>query len=118
MGFIIFVGNACFILSDREILCCGLCMNEDLRYYKGKFKVAVLSQSEGNYTVEALEDFEDDVYGRVEKVKAGERRIVAPNLLFKRKELPPIVKEHVYELKMEKKVKELVEEAEKQEKDR
>ncbi len=89
-----------------------------MRYYKGKFKVAVLSESEGNYVVEALEDFEDDVYGNVERVRVGERRIVAPNLLFKRKGLPPTVREHAYELNMEKKVKKLVEEEEKKEKER
>ena len=93
-------------------------MSKDVRYYRGKFKVAVLSESEGNYVVEALESFEDDVYGNVEKVKVGERRIVAPNLLLKRKGLPPVVKEHAYELKMEKKVKKLVEEEEKKEKER
>ena len=93
-------------------------MSKDVRYYRGKFKVAVLSESEGNYVVEALESFEDDVYGNVEKVKVGERRIVAPNLLFKRKGLPPVVKEHAYELKMEKKVKKLVEEEEKKEEER
>jgi len=92
-------------------------MGKDVRYYKGKFKVAVLSESEGNYVVEALEGFEDDVYGKMEKVKAGERRIVAPNLLFKRRGLPPVVKEHAYELKMEKKLKKLVEEEEKKEKE-
>ena len=35
-------------------------MSRDVRYYKGKFKVAVLSESEGNYVVEALEGFEDE----------------------------------------------------------
>ncbi len=83
-------------------------MSEDVRYYKGKFRVAVLSISEGNYVVEALEGFEDEVYGKVERVKVGERRIVAPNLLFKRKSLAPMVKEHAYELKMERKLKKLV----------
>jgi len=43
-------------------------------------------------------------------VKKGERRIVAPNLLFQREALPPPMKEHVYELKMEKKLKRLVDE--------
>jgi len=83
-----------------------------VRYYKGRFKVAVLSESKGNYVVEALEGFEDDVYGKVEKVKVGERRIVAPNLLFKRKGFVPMVKEHEYELKMERKLKKLVEDEE------
>jgi hypothetical protein len=87
-------------------------MSKDVRYYKGKFKVAVLSMSEGNYVVEALEGFEDEVYGKLEKVKVGETRIVAPNLLFKRKGLMPMVKEHAYELNMEKKLKKLVTEEE------
>lgn len=87
-------------------------MGRDVRYYKGKFKVAVLAESEGNYVVEALEGFEDEVYGKVERVKVGERRIVAPNLLFKRKGYVPMVKEHEYELKMERKLKRLVTEEE------
>jgi len=46
-------------------------------------------------------------------VKTGERHIVVPNLLFKMKSMPPLVKEHVYELKMEKKLKRLIAEEEK-----
>ncbi len=87
----------------------------DIRYYKGKFKVRVLTQSKGNWIVEALEPFEDIVYEEKVKVKAGERRFVAPNLLSKKEELPPPVKEHTYELKMEKKLKKLVEAEEKKE---
>lgn len=83
-------------------------MSKEIRYYKGKYKVAVLSESRGNWLVKALESFEDEVNGKKVKVKARERRIVAPNLLFKRKGLPPPVKEHVYELNMEKKLKRLV----------
>jgi hypothetical protein len=33
---------------------------------------------------------------------------VTPNLLFKKKSLAPPLKEHVYELKMEKKLKHLI----------
>jgi len=58
--------------------------------------------------VEALEAFEDIVDEEKTQVKAGEQRIVPPNLVFKEKTLPPIVKEHEYELKMEKKLKRLV----------
>ena len=87
-------------------------MSEDVRYYKGKYRVKVLTESKGNWIVEALESFEDEVEGEKVKVKAGERRIVAPNLLFKREGLPPPVKEHVYELKMEKKLKRMVDEEE------
>ncbi len=90
-------------------------MSRDVRFYKGKYKVAVLSESEGNWVVRALEPFEDEVYGEKVKVKAGETRIVAPNMLFRREGLPPVVKEHTYELKMERKLKKLVVEEEKKE---
>ena len=85
----------------------------EIRYYKGKYKVRVLTESRGNWIVEALEPFEDVVNDEKVEVKAGERRIVAPNLLFKRKGLPPPVKEHTYELKMEKRLKRYVEKEEK-----
>jgi len=85
----------------------------EIRYYKGKHKVKVLTESRGNWIVEALEPFEDEVQGEKVKVKVGERRIVAPNLLFMREGMPPPVKEHVYELKMEKKLKRFIAEEEK-----
>jgi len=88
-------------------------MSTDIRFYKGKHKVKVLSESRGNWIVEALETFEDSVNGEKVEVKSGERRIVAPNLLFEREGLLPPVKEHVYELKMEKKLKKIVEKEEK-----
>jgi len=88
-------------------------MSDEIRYYKGKHKVKVLTESRGNWIVEALEAFEDIVDGEKIKVKKGERRIVAPNLLLLREALPPPVKEHGYELKMEKKLKRLVDEKEK-----
>ena len=88
-------------------------MGTEIRFYKGKHKVKVLSESRGNWIVEALETFEDSVNGEQVEVKIGERRIVAPNLLFEREGLPPSVKEHVYELKMEKKLKKIVEKEEK-----
>jgi hypothetical protein len=83
-------------------------MTTDVRFYKGKHEVKVLSKTRGNWIVEALETFEDFVNGEKVEVKIGERRIVAPNLLFEREGLPPPVKEHVYELKMEKKLKKIV----------
>jgi hypothetical protein len=43
---------------------------------------------------------------------------VVPNLLFKKASLPPPVKEHVYELKMEKKLKRFIEEREKKSADK
>jgi hypothetical protein len=90
-------------------------MSGEIRYYKGKYKVKVLTESRGNWIVEALEPFEDIVQGENVNVKAGERRIVAPNLLYLKEGLPPPVKEHVYELKMEKKLKRFVAEEEKKE---
>jgi hypothetical protein len=92
-------------------VCVG--MSGEIRYYKGKHKVRVLTKSRGNWVVEALDSFEDVVYGQRVNVKVGERRIVVPNLLFKMKSLPSPVKEHVYELKMEKKLKRLIAEEEK-----
>ena len=47
-------------------------------YYKGLYKVKVVTEGEGYWIVEALEDFEDNVDGEKVTVKAGERRIVAP----------------------------------------
>ena len=84
-------------------------MTDDIRFYKGKYKVKVMTRSKGNWIIEALEPFEEIVNGEKAQVKIGERRIVAPNLLFKKKGLPPSVKEHVYELEMEKKLKRLIE---------
>ncbi|MCW4046626.1 MAG: hypothetical protein NWE99_03565 [Candidatus Bathyarchaeota archaeon] len=86
----------------------------EIRYYKGVHKVKVVTESEGYWIVEALEEFEDDVDGEKVTVKVGERRIVPSEMVHKRKYLPPPVKEHVYELKMEKKLKRLVDEEEKQ----
>jgi hypothetical protein len=85
-------------------------MDEDVRFYKGKYLVKILAESPGNWVVKALEPFEDIVNGERLCVKVGEKRIVAPNLLFKRRGLSPPIKEHTYELKMEKKLKWLVDE--------
>jgi hypothetical protein len=90
-------------------------LSEEDRFYKGKHKVRILTRSRGNWIVEALEPFEDTVNDQKVRVKTGERRIVAPNLLFKRKGLPPPIREHTYELKMEKKLKHYIEEEEKKE---
>ena len=88
-------------------------MKEETRYYKGKHKVKVVTKSAGYWIVEALEEFEDTVEGEKLTVKVGERRIVPSNTVRKRKSLPPPVKEHAYELKMERKLKRLVAEEEK-----
>jgi len=79
-------------------------------YYKGKYKVKIVTESEGYRIVEALEDFKDCLEGEKVPVKAGERRIVQPSELVKEDALPPMVPEHEYELQLEKKVKRMVEE--------
>ena len=90
----------------------------EIGYYKGIHKVKVLTKSEGYWIVEALEDFEDEVDCKKVKVKVGEQRIVPSEDVYKRKYLPPLVKEHVYELKLEKKLKKLVSQEEKQGKEK
>ena len=91
-------------------------MDNEIRFYKGKHRVKVLTQSKGNWIVEALEPVDDIVNGEKVNVSLGQQRIVAPNLLSKRKGLAPLVKEHTYELKMEKKLKHLIEEQQKKNK--
>jgi hypothetical protein len=88
----------------------------ETRYYKGKYKVKIVTESVGYLTVEALEDFEDIQDGKKITVKTGERRIVPIDEVQKERVLPTMVKEHVYELNMEKKVKQMVAEGEKTEK--
>ena len=77
-------------------------------YYKGLNKVKVVTESNGYWIVEAMEDFEDCSEGQGVTVKKGERRIVPPDALVKQKKLPLMVKEHEYELNMEKKLKQMV----------
>jgi hypothetical protein len=86
----------------------------EVGYYKGVHKVKVLTESEGYWIVEALEEFDDSVDDKKVTVKVGERRIVPCKSVNKQKSLAPPVKEHAYELKMEKKLKRLVAEEEKQ----
>jgi hypothetical protein len=88
-------------------------MSEEVRYYKGKHKVKVLTKSVGYWIIEALEAFVDVVEGEKVTVKVGERRIVPSNTVRKQRSLPPPVKEHAYELKMEQKLKRLIAEKEK-----
>jgi hypothetical protein len=82
-------------------------------FYKGLYKVKVLTESEGYWIVEALEEFEDTFGCEKIIVKIGQQRIVPVEALYKRKYLAPPVKEHVYELKMEKKLKRLITQEEK-----
>ena len=89
-------------------------MSEEVHYYKGLHKVKVVTESAGYWIVEALEEFEDVVDGEKVTIKVGERRIIPSNTVRKRENLPPPIKEHVYELKMEKKLKRLVTEEEKE----
>ncbi len=86
-------------------------MNE-FYYYKGLHKVKVITESEGYWIVEALEDFEDYLDEKKVTVKSGEQRIVQPSELHKKKVLSPPIPEHVYERNLEKKVKRMVEEQE------
>ncbi len=88
---------------------------DEIRFYKGKFKVKVVTESVGYSTVEALEDFEDVVDSEKVTVKKGERRIVPIVEVHKQKTLPAMVKEHAYELEMERKLKMMVTEEEKKE---
>jgi hypothetical protein len=87
-------------------------MTQEL-YYKGLYKVKVVTESEGYWIVEALEDFSDLLDNEKIAVKVGERRIVEPNTLHKRKVLSPPIPEHSYERRLEKKVKQMVKEYEK-----
>jgi Leu/Phe-tRNA-protein transferase len=73
-----------------------------------------MTKTRGNWIIEALEPFEDTVNGQEVRVKTKERRIVPPNLLYKKRGMARPVKEHTYELKMEKKLKHLIEEKEKE----
>jgi hypothetical protein len=88
---------------------------KDIYFYKGLYKVKVLTVSEGYYIIEALENFEDYQDNKRVEVKAGEERIVEPNALHEKKVLSPPIPEHVYERRLEKKVKYMVEEIEKAE---
>jgi len=86
---------------------------DDAWFYKGVHKVKVLTESEGYWIIEALEEFEDEVNGEKVTVKVGEQRIVPSDNLHKQKYFAPPIKEHAYELKMEKKLKQLIAEEEK-----
>lgn len=84
---------------------------DEIRFYRGRYKVKVVTKSVGYVTVEALEEFHDVVDGEKVVVKIGERRIVPAGTL-ENQVLPPMVKEHAYELNMEKRVKRMVAEEE------
>ena len=100
-----------YLLLARSIM--GLPMIDEVRYYKGKHKVKVVTESAGYWIVEALEEFNDSVDGAEVTVKVGERRIVPSSTVYRHESIPLPIREHVYELKMEKKLKRLVAEEEK-----
>lgn len=81
----------------------------EVYFYRGLYKVKVLTQSEGYRIVEAQEDFEDHLNGKRVAVKAGEQRIVPACELYKKKTLSPPVPEHIYERRLEQKLKRLIE---------
>ena len=83
-------------------------------FYKGLYKVKVLTESEGYWIIEALEEFEDEVDGERVEVKIGEQRIVPSHTVHKKKRFKRPVEEHAYELKMEQKLKKILLEKEKQ----
>ena len=87
----------------------------EIRYYRGINKVRVVTQSEGYWIVEALENFEDTEGDKKIAVRAGEQRILPPSSLFREKKLAPPIEEHAYELQMERKLKKLVAQTEKRE---
>lgn len=86
----------------------------DIYFYRGLYKVKLLTKSEGYWIVEAQEDFEDQQDNKRVQVKVGEQRIVQPTELHKKKVLAPPVPEHSYERGLEKKVKRMVKEYEKE----
>jgi hypothetical protein len=89
---------------------------QSYRFYKGLYRVKIVTESEGYWIVEAQEDFDDILEGKKVTVKIGERRIVEPSELYKKKVLPPPIPEHTFERRLEKKVKRMVREYEKENK--
>ena len=87
---------------------------DKIRFYKGLHKVKIVMESVGYYTIEAQEVFEDIVDDKKIKVKKGEQRIVTPDTLYKEMIFLPPIQEHAYELKIEKKLKRLIADQEKQ----
>jgi hypothetical protein len=86
----------------------------DSYFYRGLYKVKLLTKSEGYWIVEAQEDFEDQQDNKRVQIKVGEQKIVQPTELHKKKVLAPPVPEHSYERGLEKKVKRMVKEYEKE----
>jgi len=67
-----------------------------LCYYKGLYKVKVLTKSEGYGIIEALEEFQDHVNYKKITIKAGEKSIVLPaDLVGKKTPQTSIPQTHV-----------------------
>jgi len=71
-------------------------------YYKGSYKVKVLTKSDGYWIIEALENFQDYVDYKKVTVKAGERSIVLPTDLYKKKAPQPPIQEQLCHLRLAK----------------
>ncbi len=80
----------------------------DFYFYRGLYKVKALTQTEGYWVVEALEDFDDYLNGEKVAVKTGEQRIVPTAELYSKKTLSPPIPEHTYERKLEKELKKML----------
>jgi len=59
----------------------------DFYFYKGCYRVKVLTKSAGYWIVEAQEDFEDQLNGEKVEVKTGEQRIVPLSELDKKRQV-------------------------------
>ena len=69
-------------------------MNDKIRFYKGLYKVKIVTESVGYYIVEALEPFEDFVDGKRIEVKKGEQRIVDYNTVYSEMTYASPIQEH------------------------
>jgi len=69
-------------------------------YYKGLYKVKVLTKSEGYWIIEALEDLQDYMDYKKVTVKLGEKSIVLPTDLHKKKTPLPQMPEQVNERRL------------------
>ncbi len=91
----------------------GFFMSGKVYFYKGINKVKVITESEGYWIVEAVEDFIDYVNGKQVSIKIGDRRIVPITSLSSKMVLIPPIDEHAYERKMETKLKRIIADEEK-----
>ncbi|MGD6935107.1 MAG: hypothetical protein ACQCN5_12965 [Candidatus Bathyarchaeia archaeon] len=86
-------------------------MSGKIYFYKGASRVKVVTESEGYWLIEALEDFVDYVDGERVSINVGERRLVPPDALNSEM-VSSKVKTPVFEQQMEKKtIQRMVEES-------